>query len=224
MTLPPAVHDLALRLGAESRRGPKAVTLCQSGAMKLSLASAHWWRFTARQTMAVEICAFAWQARFRPCGFLAVTDALERGTGRLEVTAFGVIPLLHTDPSQGLTRGELMRYLAELAFVPDAILHNPQLRWRVEAADRICVSAGSGAEAAEVTLSLGSDGRIAGVYAADRPRSVKPPFLPTPWQGGFSDYRQHQGRWIPGAGQIGWVIDGVETPYWRGICTDWAAQ
>ena len=224
MTLPSAVRDLALRLGADPVPGPETVTLNQIGQMKLGLRSTRWLPFTARQTLSVRSSAFAWRARFRPFGYLSVTDAFENGTGRLDVTALGFIPLVRTQPISALTRGELMRYLAELAFVPDAILHNRQLRWRVDDATRFSVSAGAGMEAVEVTLSLGRDGRIAGIHAADRPRSVTEPFLPTPWRGHFSDYRQQMGRWIPFAAKVAWVIDGVETLYWRGILTDWSAR
>lgn len=221
MTLPSAVRDLALRLGADPVRGPDRVVLTQTGAMTLGLTSTRWLPFTARQTMSVATSAFAWRARFRPFGYLSVIDAFQNGHGRLDVTALGVIPLVRTPPGLALTRGELMRYLAELAFVPDAILHNPNLRWRVDDASTFSVGAGVGDEAVEVTLSLGPEGRIAGVYAANRPRSVKQTFLPTPWRGLFSDYRQKMGRWIPFAGQVGWIIDGVETVYWRGRLTDW---
>ena len=224
MTLPSAVRDLAMRLGADPVRRPETVTLHQTGEMKLDLTSTRWWRFTARQTMSVATSAFAWHARFRPLGYLSVTDAFENGSGRLDVTALGVIPLVRTRPGSTLTRGELMRYLAELSFVPDAILHNPDLRWRVEDATTFTVGAGTGEEAVEVTLSLGPDGRIDTIYAADRPRSVTAPFLPTPWRGNFADYRQRMGRWIPFAGQVAWVIDGVETVYWRGRLTDWSAR
>ncbi len=79
-------------------------------------------------------------------------------------------------------------------------------------------------ETVKVTLALGSDGRIAGIHAADRPRSAKEPVLPTPWRGRFSDYRQRMGRWIPFAGQVAWVIDGVENIYWRGTLTYWSAH
>lgn len=140
------------------------------------------------------------------------------------MNVLGGIPLVRTQPTSALARGELMRYLAELAFVPDAILHNHHLRWCVDGATTFSVSAGTGAEAVEVTLSLGPDGRIASIYAANRPMALKAPFLPTPWCGKFSDYRLKMGRWIPFAGQVGWVIDGVETPYWRGTLTDWSAR
>lgn len=116
-----------------------------------------------------------------------------------------------------------MRYLAELAWVPDAILHNTALRWRVDGPDKLAVSAGLGDAAAEVVLSLDSDGRIAGSFAPDRPRSASVPFLPTPWQGRFSDYRRHDGLWLSFAGEVAWVIDGKEATYWQGHIAQWHA-
>jgi hypothetical protein len=83
------------------------------------------------------------------------------------------------------------------------------------------VSAGAGETASEVLLNLDSDGRIAGAFAADRPRSATAPFLPTPWRGRFYDYRMHSGLWLPFAGEVGWVIDGKEKLYWQGRIESW---
>jgi len=49
--------------------------------------------------------------------------------------ALGVIPVARAERSSALMRGELMRYLAELAWAPDAFLFNTTLfnttlRWR----------------------------------------------------------------------------------------------
>jgi hypothetical protein len=95
------------------------------------------------------------------------------------------------------------------------------LRWREDGADTLVVSAGAGETASEVILSLGSDGRIAGAYAPDRPRSVAALYLPTPWRGGFSDYRRHEGRWIPFAGEVAWEIGGKREVYWQGKIESW---
>jgi len=222
--IPAEVRDLARRLGADPEPGARMVALTQTGQMRLNLSSDRWLAFTARQTIALTSCDFDWQARFLPFGLLAVADALQDGKGRLDATALGFVPVLRSMPGPALARGELMRYLAELAYAPDAILHNRHLRWRVENAETLHVGAGSGGDAAEVRLSLGADGRIASIFASDRPRSARPPILPTPWQGGFSDYRQREGRWIPYSGQIGWQIDGVELLYWRGQLTDWGLR
>jgi hypothetical protein len=222
VTLPDAVRALALRLGADPDRVAGPVSLSQRGRMKLSLASARWLPFTAQQSIEVIACVFDWDARFLPFGYLAVIDALEAGRGRLEVTALGLIPLVRAKPTPALLRGEMLRYLAELPYAPDAMLHNRDLDWRETGAGQLVVGTGTGDLRCEVTLTLGEDGRVASIYAADRPRSATPPILPTPWHGRFSDYRQVQGRWLPFYGEVAWQIDGQQIPYWRGTLTAWA--
>jgi hypothetical protein len=153
-----------------------------------------------------------------------VRDGLIDGEGRLDVRAFGFIPIVRVRGSPALTRGEVMRYLAELAWAPDAILRNSALRWREDGPDRLIVAAASGEAAAEIVLSLGSEGRISGAFAPDRPRAVKASFVPTPWQGRFSDYRRHDDTWLPFAAEVAWVIDGDEAVCWQGRIERWEAR
>ena len=222
--LPAAVYDLALRLGANPEMSRKTVKLRQTGRMKQRLGATSWMSFTATQTIDTCECAFDWRARFGPFGMISVRDGLKGGQGRLDVMALGVIPIARAERSSALMRGELMRYLAELAWAPDAILLNTTLRWREDGPDRLAVSAGVGETAAEVTLTLDGEGRIAGAFAPDRPRSATVPVLPTPWRGRFSDYRRHGNIWLPFAGEVAWEIDGKETIYWQGQIEHWEAS
>lgn len=222
MTIPVVVRDLALRLGATPARVSGPVTLTQSGKMLLRLNSNGWLPFTARQTMQITTCAFSWHARFWPFGYLSVTDALQAGHGHLDVTALGLIPLVRSKPTAALTKGEMLRYLAELPYAPDAMLHNPDLNWHQVTDNQLAVSTGAGDQRAEVVFNLNPDGRIGSVRAEDRPRSVKPPTLPTPWEGNFADYRLHNGRWVPFSAEVAWVIDGHRSLYWHGALTDWS--
>ncbi|MEP6563896.1 MAG: DUF6544 family protein [Mesorhizobium sp.] len=222
--LPAAVYDLALRLGAKPEMGRTTVKLTQTGRMKQRLGATSWMSFTATQTIDTHECAFDWRARVGPFGMISVRDALKSGQGQLDVVALGVIPVARAEHSSALMRGELMRYLAELAWAPDAILFNTTLRWREDGPDRLAVSAGSGETAAEVTLNLDSEGRIAGAFAPDRPRSATAPILPTPWRGRFSDYRLHGNIWLPFTGEVAWEIDGKEIIYWQGRIERWEAS
>jgi hypothetical protein len=220
--LPPAVYELALRLGANTGAG-RDVTLRQTGRMRQDPASG-WMTFSARQTISSYTCAFEWRARTGPLGMVSVRDALSGGEGALDVRALGFIRIAHISPSPALTRGELMRYLAEVAWAPDAILFNTALHWRSEGPDRLIVSAGKDDAKAEVALTLDGDGRIASVFAADRPRGVKDNFTPTPWQGRFTDYRQHHGFWLPFSGEVSWTIGASAFVYWEGCIESWEAQ
>ncbi len=221
-----AVTELALRLGVNPSDGPISVNLTQTGRMKAKIDAESWMAFTATQSISTRTCAFDWRARAGPLGIISGRDALENGEGRFDITALGFIPLARAAHSAALVRGELIRYLAELPWAPDAMLLNPELRWRKDGADGFVVGAGVGAgdTAVEVALSLDTNGRIAGAFASDRPRSAVAPFLPTPWRGRFSDYRQHEGRWLPFAGEVGWEIDGAERVYWQGRIESWEAK
>ena len=146
---------------------------------------------------------------------------LENGSGRLDVTALGVIPIARSKPSAALTRGELVRYLAELPLAPDAMLHNHELTWREIDASTVAVTAGSDDTACEVLLGLGPDQRLVSAYCADRAASATPPFAPMPWRCGFADYRRQNGRWIPTVAEVGWVINGKYDVYWKGLIRDW---
>lgn len=170
--LPAAVYDLAIRLGVKPDDNRGDVRLTQTGQMKRSLDTQSWMAFTATQTISTRTCEFDWRAKAGPIGIISARDALENGEGRLDITAFGLIPIARADHTPALVRGELMRYLAELAWAPAAILLNTTLRWREDGPDTLAVSAGAGETASEVILSLDGDGRIAGGFAPDRPRSA----------------------------------------------------
>jgi hypothetical protein len=224
LRLPSIVHDLAVRLGAGTNLTRSTVKLQQSGRMKRQLGRESCMSFRASQAISTSACAFEWRARFGPFGLVSACDALADGEGRLDVMALDFIPIARTERTPALMRGELMRYLAELAWAPDAILLNKSLRWRVDGPDRLAVAAGTGEAAVEVVLGLDSDGRIANAFAPDRPRSATPPILPTPWRGRFSDHRKHNGYWIPFAGEVAWMIYGKEDVYWQGRIETWATQ
>ena len=220
-SLPAAAYDLAVRLGVDPREARDGVRLTQTGRMKRNLETSAWMAFTARQTFSSRTTAFDWLARFGPFGLVSARDALDRGVGRLDVMALGVFPLVRTPRTPALMRGELMRYLAELAWAPTAILLNESLRWRDVGPDTLAVSAGAGEIESEVFLSLDCYGRIADAFAPDRPRSATAPCLPTPWRGRFYDYRQHEGFWIPFVGEVAWEIDGKRDTYWEGRIKTW---
>jgi hypothetical protein len=120
--LPAAVYDLAIRLGVRPGDNEGGVKLTQMGRMKRKFDTQPWMAFAATQAISTDACEFDWLARLGPLGMVSARDALEHGEGRLDIMAFGVIPIARTERTPALVRGELMRYLAELAWAPDAIL------------------------------------------------------------------------------------------------------
>jgi len=222
VSLPAAVLDLARRLGVEQGEGHR-VALTQVGTMR-NAPTGREMKFTATQSIDLHRPQFEWRARTGPLGLISVTDALKHDEGRLEVRAFGLVRIAHESGGAQLAKGEIMRYLAEIAWAPDAIVDNPHLTWVVVNEAKLSVAYGGGSAHAEVELTLDADGRIGSVFAPDRPRKEGTGFVERPWQGRFLDYRRHEGRWLPFGGEVGWTIGATEFVAWRGELTGWSLR
>lgn len=221
-TIPQAVRDLAARQGCTDGVPIHRVRLRQRGVMRQD-GESKWMRFRARQTIETRRCGFDWRANTGPLRAVVVRDAFDGGGGDLTVKLFGCVPIASTPRSAELDQGELLRYLAELPWAPDAILLNPKLTWRVAGERELLVSASVGAMRAELRLKLNADGLIGEVAAAARPRAVGGKFVVAPWRGVFSGYADMGGRNVPRNAEVSWIgSDGVE-PVWRGEVQSWRA-
>jgi hypothetical protein len=143
-----------------------------------------------------------------------VLDCYVDGEGLLEACLFGSLRLARAAGPQ-TDKGELMRYLAELAWAPHAMLHNPRLSWREVDATTVEVSAASPAGPARVRLIF-ENGDIIRVEADDRPRAVGRRAVPTRWQARCCDYRQKDGYCIPTRAAVSWLLEDGPFEYWRG--------
>ena len=219
--LPDAVRTLAFRLGAQADADRSCVRLTQHGSLREGPTD-RWRHFRAHQCIALQRPAFEWNATTGPLGSISVIDALVDGRPRLEVKLFRCIRLARLAGGIGAAKGELMRYLAELAWAPDAILANRKLDWTVPDAKTMRVNATLGQVCAQIDFSLNSEGRIDTVMARDRPRWENGGFVERPWHGHFSDYRLEQKRWLPFRGEVGWTVDGVAFTAWKGNIDTWA--
>jgi len=217
------IRDLAITLGADPVEVVQSVQFSQSGRMR-DESSSKWMHFRAQQSTWTSTCQFVWTARTGPAGLIRVRDALIGENGRLDVNAFGFIPLARTEATVELTQGELMRYLAELPWNPDTILRNGALHWREDATNDLLVRAELKTASAEVKLYLDEHKGIIKASAPDRPRAINGRFIPTPWVGRFFDHEYRQGRIIPTRADVAWIVEGIETIYWEGRIEDWHIQ
>jgi len=217
--LPPEVVALARRCGAGSGNQDHIV-LTQTGSMRADAAH-RWAPFRAWQTISLNRVGFSWRAATGPLGCVAVTDRLDPTGARLTVIALGLIMLARPAVDDALTKGELLRYLAELPLAPDAILRNAALDWEVLSATVLRVAATHCGVRAHVDFTLGPDGLVVSTFAPDRPRLEGAVAIERPWIGRFSDYRAHRGRRIPFGAEVAWVIDGAQLTCWRGAVATW---
>ena len=214
--LPDAIAALVPRAAPLASRAPATVRLRQRGEMRFSPLG-KWQSLTAEQTFAIRRPGFVWHAYCRVAPLLTaeVVDSYVGGEGRLEARLFGSIRVANAAGPE-TAKGELMRYLAELAWAPDAIRYNRALRWNELGAREFEVSADSIGGEARVCLALDENGDIAGMRADDRPRLEDGKIVPGKWFGAFSGYKELAGYRIPTQGEVGWHLEAGPFVYWRG--------
>lgn len=179
-------------------------------------------RFTAVEQFAVDHVAFWWRARFPLVGPISmrVTDGYDGRAGLLEVRLLGV-PVQRRRGSD-LAKGEAFRYLAEIAWMPHAILANDQLQWRQLDERVVEVATSVGGEPIVLQLIFNDDGDITQTVA-ERPR-LEAGGAVTRWVGQFGDYASFNGIRMPAHGEVGWELREGPFTYWRGTITSAEAR
>ena len=174
-------------------------------------------RFRATEEFATDRVAFAWRARFPVVGpiGLRVIDSYDGRDGLLEVRLLG-LPLQRKRGAE-IAEGEAFRYLAEIAWVPPAILANSQLAWREVDARTIEIATDAADKRIAVRLTFNERGEIEQT-AAERPRAEAGGAL-TPWIGVYSEYQPLGGMRVPTRGEVRWELDEGPFTYWRGNVT-----
>jgi len=200
----------SLRAGETS---PATVRVRQTGEM-WKRPGARALRFQATEDFAVDRVAFSWRARFPIAGPLALTvvDGYADGAGHLRVSLLGVP--LQTQAGPETDVGEVMRYLAELAWAPHAIVANRQLAWRELDGSSVEVSCAVREHRVAVRWELDDAGDLVRATGMRPYRSGKL-FVERSWGGEFGEYEELAGIRIPGSGQAWWELPGGRFVYWR---------
>jgi hypothetical protein len=123
---------------------------------------------------------------------------------------------------EDVARGEAMRYLAELVWVPQAFVSNRALEWREVDESSVEVATRVGPERVAVTLRFDDAGDIVAM-SAERPRRVGKMVVDTPWSGVFANYRELDGVRLPTTGEVSWLLPDGPFTYFRCTLTAWSA-
>ena len=219
--LPPPVQRFFHAALTEGQPLISAVTVHQSGTFKMSRTTERWTPFTARQRVIIRRPGFDWEGRIAllPGLSVRVHDAYIAGEGILHASLFGLITLANLQGTPAAAEGELMRFLAETAWYPTALLPGPGIHW--EAADESSARATltDGGTAVTLLFRFNAEGLIESVRADARGRTVGKAVIPTPWEGRWWAYETHAGMRIPTEGEVAWLLPGGPKPYWHGRIT-----
>lgn len=198
------------------------VRLRHRGTFNMSETADQWKAFTSEQRAVMRRPGFDWDGRIEmfPGIPVLVHDAYVAGEGVLRASLLGVVPLARLRGGGAIAQGELMRFLAEAAWYPTALLPSQGVRW--SAIDDRSAAATLVDEPASVTLRFTflPEGPIDTVDAEARARMVGGTLVHTPWHGRFWNYEVHDGLRVPMDGEVSWLLPDGPRPYWRGHTTD----
>jgi hypothetical protein len=219
--LPAPVQRYFQAVLKDGQRIVEAVDIEQSGTFNMSATGEEWKRFTSIQRVITQRPGFDWEASIEMMPGLTarVHDAYINGEGILQATLFGLISLANLRGTPEMAQGELMRYLAEAAWYPTALLPCHGVQWK--AIDDFSANATLNDGETSVTLLFHFDenGLIESAGAEARGRTVAGTVILTPWKGRWSNYERRDGMCIPIEGEVAWVLAEGPKTYWHGRIT-----
>lgn len=205
-----------------------AVSIEHTGRMNLSAGQPQWKPFTSRQRVLVHRPAFLWDARVAlfPGLSVRVHDSYAAGQGLLHAAVLGLVKVARLQGGGVMAEAELMRFLAEAAWYPTALLPSQGVRWAAVDEHSARATLVDGPLSLSLLFSFDAQGLMAAVRAESRSRMVGSQVSAAPWEGRWSQQQRVDGMTVPFSGEVAWVLpEGVQT-YWRGTITslryEWA--
>jgi hypothetical protein len=218
VSAPPSVLRYLSRSVPPGSAPVRMATLVQEGTFQMGEGEAGWRPFRATQHVRAYPPGFLWDATIAiaPMIPVRVRDGYVDGTGMMKGALASLIVMVEGKPTRELAQGALYRYLAEAAWMPTRLLPGDGLTWREVDDSTAEATLRDGDVQVSVQFRFDAAGDLISIYVPERGRDVKGVSVPTPWVGRFWGHQEMDGLRIPLEGEVAWVVDGVEVPYWRG--------
>jgi hypothetical protein len=198
-----------------------AVTIELAGTFNMSPAGEQWKSFTSRQRVVTRRPGFLWDAKISmlPGLPVRVVDSYIAGKGLLNAAILGLFTVAEVSGGGEIARGEFMRYFAETAWYPTALLPSQGVRW--EAVDDRSANATlvDGSLALTLLFRFNDAGLIDSFRAEARGGMVGKEMVMAPWQGNWSNYQTRDGLTVPFTGEVAWIRQEGRRPYFGGTVT-----
>lgn len=216
--LPPPVQRWLRATLADGAPVITMVDIDHQGQMNLGDGAERWVPFTSRQRVVTQRPGLVWDARVRllPGLQVHVHDAYVAGQGLLHAAVAGLLTVARQRGGGDIAQGELMRFMAEAAWYPTALLPSQGVRWLPVDEHLARATLSDGELAVTLSFSFDDQGLMTACRADGRGRSVRGRTVPTPWEGRWSDHQWHDGVRVPMAGEVAWLLPEGRRPYWRG--------
>ena len=198
-----------------------AATIELAGTFNLSATGERWKPFTSRQRVVIRRPGFLWDAEMAtlPGVAVRVVDSYIAGEGLLHAALLGLFPMANIHGDGEIARGEFMRFLAEAAWYPTALLPSQGVRWQAVDERSANATIGDGPLTLTLLFRFNDAGLIDSFRAEARGAMTGKEMTMLPWEGSWSDYRSRDGMTLPFAGEVAWVRPEGRQSYFRGIVT-----
>jgi hypothetical protein len=182
----------------------------------------NWKPFTSDQVVVASKPGFDWNARvaMAPGVPVRVHDAYVVGEGVLHASVLGLFTVVDMRGTGDIAEGELMRFFAEAAWYPTALLPGQGVRWKARDDRSADATMQEGDISFTMLFTFDERGLIETVWAEARGRAVGGEVVPTPWRGRFRNYEERGGMRVPMSGEVAWLPPEGERTYWRGHITE----
>lgn len=199
-----------------------AVNMEHSGTFNLSETGEQWRPFNSTQRVITQRPGFDWKGHIAmmPGLTVQVHDAYIAGEGILHAALFGLISLVNLRGTPEVAQGELMRFFAEAAWYPTALLPSQGVHWQAVDETSAQATLRDGETTVTMLFRFNNDDLIESVRAEARGRTVAGSVIPTPWEGRWSNYELRDQIRIPREGEVAWILPEGPKPYWRGHITN----
>lgn len=181
----------------------------------------NWKPFTSDQLVVTHRPGFDWSAQvsMMPGVPVYVHDAYAGGDGVLHAAVLGLVTVADIRGTREAAEGELMRFFAEAAWYPTALLPSQGVRWSAVDAHSAHATLVDGQVSLTMLFTFNDQDLIERVSAPARWRTVGDRMEAAPWSGRFWNYQQRDGMLVPLSGEVSWLLPTGPKPYWRGEIT-----
>ena len=192
------------------------------GTFNMGETTDQWKPFTSDQKVVTQRPGFDWDARIAMMPGLPVRahDSYVAGEGTLHASLLGLFTVADQRGTDDMAEGELMRFFAEAAWYPTALLPSQGVRWVAVDESSAHATLTDGDISITMLFTFDEQGLIETARAESRGRMVDGNGVPMPWRCRFWSYQERGVMLVPIDGEVAWMLPEGEKPYWRGRITE----
>lgn len=190
----------------------------QSGEFQMGKTKPNWRPLTQTQVQIAQPPGFVWDARISmaPGLSVCVRDGFVDGEASMVARILGILPLVNVSGRSELNEAALQRHLAELCWMPTALLPGQGVVWAPLDTASARATLKSGSVTAALDFHFADSGDLTGVATESRMAAQDGGFVAKPWRTKCLEYAEPAGMRIPVFSEVYWIENGIPAAYWRG--------